>query len=164
VDILARVIVSEASIGTRDEQIAVGWTVRNRMTRNNTTRVAEVVIVNGYDKYAHNQSPTAYYYELARSILESNGSDPTSGATHFFSPRSFRVDQITPDPYNPNRGYYNSNHSPVDIGGGREWTAGLPVQNYRPSWVNSLSPVWPAGYIRDMYFKFFKAPGSGYVS
>ena len=77
-------IMSEASIGNDAERTAVGWTVRNRMARNNTTRVADVA-----SAYAHNQAPTQQILALALSILQSATSlDPTNGATHFYSPRT----------------------------------------------------------------------------
>lgn len=90
VDLLARVLLSEASIGSQTEREAVGLTVINRMKNAGTSRVSDVVTVNGFYHYATNQDPTLHpeYADLARSLLAGDIPDFTGGATHFFSPHS----------------------------------------------------------------------------
>ena len=81
---LAKAIMSEASIGTREEQIAVGWTVLNRLYSGRYGNSIEYIVTSWY---AHNQEPTEVIKTLAKDLLEGQIPDPTSGATHFFSPR-----------------------------------------------------------------------------
>lgn len=163
---LATVIMSEASVGNKVEQTAVGWTVTNRMLRDGTTKVSDV-----WSAYAHNQAPTQPIINLARSILSGASPDPTGGATHYYSPRSFRVDQLrlVKTLVNGHTLYtvYSGNvkqdvlkdKSGVPV---TEQTPGLPARNYIPRWAPSLIPAKVAG-ARPAYFKFYRAPGNGPV-
>lgn len=82
---LAKAIMSEASIGTVKEQIAVGWTVINRLDSGRFGSSIEYIVKNGY---AYNQEPTEEVKALAKKLLERQIQDPTEGAMYFFSPRS----------------------------------------------------------------------------
>jgi VCBS repeat-containing protein len=118
---LTKVLMSEASVGNREEQIAVGWTVINRYKDGRYGKTIEDV-VKGRGKldggFAWNQGPEspdkeeewlstkADEYErsewlklktLARQLLSEEYPDPTRGALYFFSPRSMRPE----DGYGP---------------------------------------------------------------
>jgi len=82
---LAKAIMSEASVGTQKEQIAVGWTVLNRLDSGRFGDSIEDVVKGGY---AYNQEPTEEIRALAKDLLERKVQDPTEGAMFFFSPRS----------------------------------------------------------------------------
>jgi hypothetical protein len=90
VELLARVLISEASIGTDAEREAVGLTVINRMQAAHTNRVSKIVKVGGFYHYAIDQDPSLYpeYSLLAEQLLAGQITDFTNGATHFFSPHS----------------------------------------------------------------------------
>jgi len=82
---LAKAIMSEASVGTDDEQVAVGWTVINRLDSGRFGDSVEYIVKRWY---AYDQEPTENIESIAKDILEREKPDPTDGATHFFSPRS----------------------------------------------------------------------------
>ncbi len=84
---LAKAIMSEASVGTQEERIAVGWTVLNRLDSNEFPSTIKKVVESGY---AYNQEPTQKIIDLSKDILERKYADPTGGATYFFSPRSMK--------------------------------------------------------------------------
>ncbi|MEI6428769.1 MAG: hypothetical protein WCO45_10350 [Pseudanabaena sp. ELA607] len=88
--LLARVLISEASIGNNMERQAVGLTVINRMKHQKTPNVKDVITRYGFAQYATNQDPTGYpeYFLLAQNLLSGQIKDFTKGATHFFSPYS----------------------------------------------------------------------------
>jgi len=145
---LAKVIMSEASIGNSEERTAVGYVVLNRMKRNGENKVEEVVKPN---KFAYNQEPTKEIEELARGILKCTVADNSGGATHFYSP------QAMPKEGDDTTGY--------DIGGGLEKVAGVSKKNYRPGWAGEGKyPRVPVGGAVDKRFKFHRQPGSGPVS
>lgn len=146
VDALARIITAEAGGYNIYEQTAVGWTVRNRMTRDNTTSVADVA--RAYTPAQYTAFPTQQIRNLALSILQSTVPDPTNGATHFYSPISM-----------PKEGEYTGGSA---VGGGLEWTYPLTKRNYRPSWALTYEAESVAG-VRPWAFKFYKQPGNGYV-
>jgi RHS repeat-associated protein len=88
---LATVLQSEASQGDPNanstERTWVGWTVRNRMAKKKTDKVADVTEP---PAYANDQpaKPCDKYWKLASEILAADiKQDPTGGATHFYSPR-----------------------------------------------------------------------------
>jgi len=81
---LAKAIMSEASVGTREEQIAVGWTVINRLESGRFGDNVEYIVKRWY---AYNQEPTEDIKSLAKDLLQREIPDPTDRATHFFSPR-----------------------------------------------------------------------------
>jgi hypothetical protein len=101
---LALVLMSEASIGNDVERKSVGWTVVNRMTRNNSVSVRAV-----WDAYAHQQAPGRLIAGLAVDILQGRVPDPTNGCTHFYSPISM-----------PNEDASGADLPAYDIGGGLE--------------------------------------------
>jgi hypothetical protein len=141
---LAKIIMSEASIGNQTERTIVAQTVLNRMKRNNKEKVKDV-----WNAYAHNQSPTSEIKGLSRRIFMKEINDISEGATHFYSPRSM-----------PKEGESTTGH---DVGGGLEQTPGLDKKNYRPSWSLTFERILNDD-VREVYYKFYKAPGNGPVS
>lgn len=81
---LAKAIMSEASVGTQEEKVAVGWTVLNRLDSGRFGSSIERIVKGGY---AYNQEPTSQITELANDLLDRSIQDVTGGATYFFSPR-----------------------------------------------------------------------------
>jgi hypothetical protein len=81
---LAKAIMSEAGNCSEYEQIAVGWTVINRL---NTGRFGDSTEYIVKKWYRYNQEPTENIESIAKDILENEKPDPTDGATQFFSPR-----------------------------------------------------------------------------
>lgn len=140
---LARLLTSEASVGSDAEQRAVGYTVLNRMDRNGTDAVRDE-----WDAYAHGQEPTDDLRDLAGRILRCEADDPSGGATHFYSPVSM-----------PHEG---DNTAGYDVGGGLEDTPGLDDRNYAPSWVDTHYRCYVDG-ARQAYYKFYRPSGFGPV-
>ena len=141
---LSKVIMSEASIGNQVERTAVGFTVVNRMLRNKVTSVSDV-----WGTYAHRQTPIPEITSLSSQILSGKIPDPTSGATHFYSPLSM------PREGDPTSGY--------DVGGGLERVPPLSYKTYRPSWSLTYTLITVAG-TRPAYYKFYRMPNNGPVS
>ena len=141
---LATILMSEASIGNATERQAVGWTVLTRMARRNTQNVSDVS-----GAYARNQSPTQAMRDLARDLLRGNISDPTQGATHFYSPISM-----------PKEGQSTGG---FDIGGGLELVPPLTQRNWKPAWAVSFPRAIIPG-VRPHFYKFHIAPGTGPVA
>ena len=140
---LAGILQSEASVGNVSEQSAVGWTVLNRMMRNGTERVSDVA-----GAYSTTQPPTAGMLRLAEDLLKGNISDPTDGATHFYSPRRM-----------PKEGQTTTG---FDVGGGLELVPPLKEKNYRPSWAAAFMPAIVSD-TRPHVYKFHRATGNGPV-
>lgn len=146
--LLARVLISEASIGNWAEREAVGLTVVNRMRQRATDRVGDVVYEGGFYHYAIDQDPTLFpeYARLAHRLLAGQVDDFTGGATHFFSPYSM-----------PKEGEPTQN---FDCLGG--WVSYRLPESDRE--VNVCTPGWsrvlryldlqPFG-IRPYYFEFY---------
>lgn len=141
---LARVIMSEAGIYNQVEQTAVGYTLVNRMTRNHTKSVSAA-----WHGYTHAQSPSASVLGLAKKILSGAIADPTSGATHFYSP------QIMPAAGDKTRGY--------DVTGGLEQVPGLPTETYKPGFTRPPSEAVMVKGAVDSEFKFYRLAGNGPV-
>jgi hypothetical protein len=146
--ILARVLISEASIGNKVERQAVGLTVINRMKKLNSKNVKEVVKVGGFYHYAINQDPSLYpeYAELAKQLLSGKVRDFTGGATHFYSPYSM-----------PKQGEKTQG---FDCGGGMvRYTNpenNKPVLICTPSWSKTLRYIDLAqAGVRPYYFEFY---------
>ena len=146
---LARVITTEAGGENRAAQTAVGWALRNRMARNATDDVERV----WSPAFQHRKHPTAGAIQLATGILNGQIVDPTSGATHFYTPRIM-----------PKKGEPTAH---IDVAGGLETTPGVvddngrPIQNYRPSFSS-----WPQSAVAgvpEATFKFYRKPGDGPV-
>jgi hypothetical protein len=130
VNALARCIMSEASIGNKAEQTAIGFACQRN------------------SNHASNQSPTAAITQLAKDILDGKIKDPTQGANHWYSPSSM-----------PKETQSSLCKKPVgtgvmDCGGGLESACGT-TKNYKPSWATASNQVTISG-VRDCYFKFFK--------
>lgn len=143
IDRFARILQSEASVGNDNERNAVGWTVLNRMSRNNTNSVSDVETA-----YSRNQEPTPTMHRLAERLLRNEIPDPTNGATHYYSPRTM-----------PQEG---ADTTGFDVGGGLEQVLGLPRRNYMPSWVISYQYSDVPG-VRPSYYRFYRAPGTNQV-
>lgn len=147
---LAKVIASEAGSiydkgnwvrCTDEERAAVGWTVLNRLdigTFGGT--IKEVTTAPG--QYALNQDLTPEIRELAKNLLEGQISDPTEGATHFFSPISM------PKEDEPTMGF--------DIAGGLHKVPGIDKNVYFPSWTRGLVWVGDLNKVRINYFMFYR--------
>ncbi|MEE3717834.1 cell wall hydrolase [Tumidithrix elongata RA019] len=146
--ILARVLISEASIGNKSERQAVGLTVINRMKKAGSKNVQEVVKAGNFYHYAIDQDPTLYpeYAELAKQLLAGKVRDFTGGATHFYSPYSM-----------PKKG--EKNHGFDCEGGFVRYTnpeTNKPVLICTPSWSKTLRYIDLAhAGIRPYYFEFF---------
>ena len=140
---LARVLQSESSVGNDNERTAVGWTVLNRMSRNNTNSVSDVD-----HAYSRNQAPTQTMRDLAGRLLRGEIPDPTNGATHYYSPRTM-----------PQEGGDTTRY---DVGGGLEQVDGLQTRNYRPGWATTFQPSTVTG-VRPNYYQFYTAPGNNPV-
>ncbi|CAF1016685.1 unnamed protein product [Adineta steineri] len=129
VNALARCIMSEASTGNRNEQIAIGFACqRNR-------------------NHASNQPPTYNVTKLAQDILARKINDTTNGANHWYSPRSM-----------PNETQRFRCKKPIgtghmDCNGGLEKSC-EKSRNYKPGWAKNRNPVYIPN-VRDCYFKFF---------
>ena len=140
---LARVIASEARGLNDTAQAMVGWTVVNRMKRQNLTRVSEV-----WDQYAHGHFSTATSKRIADNILSVCALDISQGATHFYTP------SIMPKEGESSSGF--------DISGGLETVPGVtkngkPVQNYRPRWAKGSAAIRVPG-VQEKDFKFYRVP------
>jgi hypothetical protein len=130
VDALARCIMSEASIGNKVEQTAIGFACQRN------------------SNHASNQSPTSAITQLAKDILAGKVSDPTQGANHWYSPSSMPKETQSSQCSKP-IGTGN-----MDCSGGLESACGT-TKNYKPSWATSNKQVTISG-VRDCYYKFFK--------
>lgn len=147
-ELLARVLISESSIGNEVERQAVGLTVINRMKRMQTDKVSDVVQVNGFYHYAIDQDPLPHpeYAELAQKLLNGQISDFTEGATHFFSPYSM-----------PKEGDNTAN---FDCDGGlvryKTPRTSRQVRVCTPSWSRTLRYVNLQNRgIRPFFFEFY---------
>lgn len=146
--LLARVLISESSIGNEAERQAVGLTVINRMKQRQTDKVSDVVQVNGFYHYAIDQDPLLYpeYAELAQKLLNGQISDFTEGATHFFSPYSM-----------PKEGDSTAN---FDCDGGlvryKSPRTSRQIRVCTPSWSRTLRYVnLQTRGIRPFFFEFY---------
>jgi hypothetical protein len=133
---LARVIMSEGSIGNETERTCVGFCVVNRMTE------GFVSVRDVWAAFARNQDPTPEIVALATSILSKQVSDPSGGCTHFYSPRSM------PKQGEPTAGF--------DVGGDLELVPPLTSLTFAPSWAKTMTYV-PIAEVRPDFFKFFRA-------
>jgi hypothetical protein len=138
---LARVISTEAR-GTGEAAMrAVGWTLRNRMIRNQEARVDAA-----WHGYQHGAHVTDAATQIARGILAGTIPDPTNGATHFYSPSTM------PKEGQPTRG--------MNVAGDLESVPGVvdakgqPVKNYRPDWAAQFPPR-PVADVPESVFKFY---------
>lgn len=140
VTMIARVVVSEASVGNEEEQRAVAWTFRNRLERGLSLL-----------SYAMDRTPNhAWYSELAHEVLMATAeADVTKGATHFFSPRSM--------PLQGEEGRCKANGGIYDCDGGLVFVEGLDKPAYAPFW-HLLYEWLPVPGIRKTHFLFYRIP------
>lgn len=152
---LADIIHSEAGGLSIAPQTAVGATVLNRMVRNGTNQVEDVR--RGY-AYNHPAPPNHLAPTIARALLDGQTSDPTKGATHFYTPRAM-----------PKKG---ENTGGADVGGKLESVPGVvtrdkpprPIENYRPSFAGGKSfNEIQVPNVQAKDFKFFRKAGDGPV-
>ena len=138
--IIAKVIVSEASVGNKEEQRAVAWTFRNRLDRGLSLL-----------SFAMDRTPNReWYLELAREVLTAPAeADVTKGATHFFSPRSMPL-QGEEHRCKGQGGIY-------DCDGGLVFVEGLDKPAYAPFW-HLLYEWLPVPGIRKTHFLFYRIP------
>ncbi len=147
---LARVMATEAGgLPGETAQIAVGWCLRNRMTRNGTDDVEKV----WHPAFQHRAPATIMTLKDAAGILNGSVPDPTNGATHFYTPAIM-----------PKKG---DKIGGVDVGGGLELVPGVtrdgePIENYAPAFALTFTPK-PVPTIPEKTFKFYQQPGSGHV-
>jgi hypothetical protein len=146
---IARTIWTEARGEGVTAMIAVGWTLKNRMTRDEVSHVNQA-----WGGYQHGVPAPTTALAVARGILNGTTPDPTNGATHFYTPR------IMPKKGDPTTG--------IDVGGGLETVPGVVdktgkvVQNYRPGWTLTFDQEKVMG-VPEAAFKFYRQPGSGHV-
>lgn len=91
----------------------------------------------------HGQEPPPEIKELASKLLRGQITDPTKGATHFFSPISM------PKEGESTKGF--------DIGGGLQEVPGITKRIYFPSWTRELVWVGDLARVRTKYFMFYRA-------
>jgi hypothetical protein len=138
---LAQVISTEARGTGEAAMSAVGWTLRNRMIRNEAARVDAA-----WHGYQHGAHVTAEATRIARGILAGTIPDPTNGATHFYSPSTMRKEG------EPTRG---SNVGPeLESVAGVVDAKGQPIKNYRPDWATQFEPRLVVG-VPEGVFKFY---------
>ncbi len=147
---LARVMATKAG-GAPGEaaQIAVGWCLKNRMSRNGVDDVEKV----WRPAFQHRAPATIMTLRDAAGILNGSISDPTDGATHFYTPAIM-----------PKKGDKTDG---VDVGGGLESTPGVtrdgkPIENYAPAFALTFTPKIVPN-ILEKTFKFYRQPGTGHV-
>jgi hypothetical protein len=89
---LAKTITNEAGGETEQEQIAVGWTVKNRLLNpKKYGKDIQEIVVRGYVPHwvvPHKEPTNPEIVRRAERILAGEIHDPTGGATSFFSPKS----------------------------------------------------------------------------
>ena len=130
VDALARCIMSEASIGNKVEQTAIGFACQRN------------------SNHASNQNPTSAVTQLAKDILGRKVIDPTNGANHWYSPSSMPKESQSSKCKKP------IGSGVMDCGGGLESACGN-TKNYRPTWAAASKQVIISG-VRECYYKFYK--------
>ncbi len=133
---------------------AVGFTLRNRLARSGEVGIADV-----WRGYNHGAVPGglqpddaaawAIAQRTARDIIDSKLTDPTQGATHFYTPNKMPVENGTIKPTD-------------DIGGGLEDVPGSVSDDgqhhktYRPRFSVEYPQITVPG-IPEPLFKFYRA-------
>lgn len=161
VDMLGRVLTKECGTACNPDEVqGIGSTLINRMDRDGTDQVADVV---GHGAYAIADKADPAMSSIAMKLLSGDLGDNTGGATHFYSPGAMhKVGQPT---------------GTQDIGGGVEQMLGptakakglahsLPQDwNYVPSFAGGFKqyPRFPVPSTRDPIVKFYRQPGIGRV-
>ena len=143
---LARIIQAEAGGQPDPAPTAVGFTVLNRMRQNKLSSVQN--IKKGYATTT--AEPSEKFIVVAGEILGGAITDPTNGATHFYTPQIMPKEGATP-----------SERAGVDIAGGLESVPGVtdhgkPVRNFRPHYATVYPQIKISG-IADDTFKFYRS-------
>ena len=153
---LAALIQTESG-GVRAAKATVGWTLINRVRRNHVTAVHQA-----WHGSQHSTPPKPDTLDLARRLLSGDVPDPTSGATHFYTPKIMPREG---DEKSGSPGYLRLIHS--DTRGGLEQVKGLdvagtPIRSYRPGYAASplFEKVTVPG-VKEEEFEFYKALGTG---
>jgi len=147
VDRLARVLTAECQHKCNAQETqGVGSTVINRMNRDGTNDVSDVV---GRGAYAIADTANPTMVGMARGLLSGSIPDNTGGATHFYSPNSM-----------PKAG---ADTQGWDIGGGLEQIPGHEAANYRPKFAAEY-PENAVPNTDPWNVKFFTEPGAGRVN
>jgi len=138
---LATALMSEASVGTYEERVAVAWTIFNRVSSSEfPNSICDVI--NQRSQYATNQEPTSELLNLSEFLIANRGNDPTRGAIYFFSPRSMpKVGEDT-------NGY--------DVGGGLHDIAGIDKKVNFPSFTLTQEYVGDLQGVRPAYYMFYR--------
>jgi hypothetical protein len=115
-------------------QVAVGWTVLNRMINRG---LASVSAVTSGGQYASLAGAPLRVKLLADSLLRGDWADTTTGSENFFSPRSM-PDALNPGCCSGRVGLCNTLRfqSNVDCGGGLQTVPGTQDQRFFPSWAS----------------------------
>ncbi len=138
---LATALMSEASIGTYEERVAVAWTIFNRVSSPEfPNSICDVI--NQRSQYATNQEPTQELLYLAESLIANPGTDLTGGAVYFFSPRSM------PKEGDDTGGY--------DVGGGLYDVTGIDKKVYFPSFTLTHEYAGDIQGVRPTYYMFYQ--------
>jgi hypothetical protein len=141
---LAILLMSETSVGEREERVAVAWTVFNRVNSPSfPNTICDVTQQPG--QYAHNQAPTTEISNLAATLVDNPGVDPTGGATHFFSPLSMPKEGDSTDGF--------------DVNGGLHEVPGIDRKVYFPSWTTTMDWVGNLPNVRQAYYMFYQPAG-----
>ena len=147
-NLLAGVLAAEQ--GTRPaENVAVGWTILNRMISRGTNRVAPVV---RHPQYARPARPSAINLIAATMLLRGDFDDPTSGAENYFSPRGM------PGPSGVGPGGIKCGPGAASCGGGLRPVPGVPGRAvYFPRFASpGLLVPQPAG--TDPWYGLYYLP------
>ena len=145
VDDLAAIIETEAKGLPAGTKTAIGAVVLNRMRRGKTSSVRNV-----WDGFAHFQKPSPESLAVARKLLDQPETDPTGGATHFYTPQSMPKANAHPS----GRG------RTLESVPGVTDQLGIPAQNYRPHYADTFPERLVPG-IPLKQFKFYREPGHG---
>ncbi len=154
---LAIVLMSEASVGTTEERIAVAWTVFNRVASPRFPNTICAVAFSG--AYATDQDPRnpddtgtgQAIIKLARDLITNPPTDdPTRGATHFFSPLEM-----------PKEGEESRCKPPIgsgimDCGAGLHEVPGIAKRVYFPSWTRTMEWIGPLPNVRQAFYMFYR--------
>lgn len=142
--------MSEASIGNRSEQIAIGFACqRNRAHASGqvpTEAIKKLAEDIGLFLTSVLRMPYFQIFFLVKGLI----ADPTNGADHWYSPRSMPMED---------EAYKCKPQGLFDCGGGLEQVQGLPKKNYKPRWADEKKKVVIPG-VREAYFKFYAIGGA----
>jgi Tol biopolymer transport system component len=134
----------QAVRATDAERSAVAWTALNRVKAGTFGKsVRDVVTAPG--QFAYGKEPTSEILDLAGRLLNGQVPDPTSGATHFFSPIGMPKD--------------GESTAGFDVGGGLHIVLGLGKKVYFPLWTTKLAWAGELQDVRHKYYMFYMPSG-----